>query len=463
MRKLFWSFSVVMMALSLAACTDEKATRTLTFMDGDEVLLSQNYVVGEALEDVQYPNLNTEGRTFFGWSDAIPNTMPDTDVTLHAVWAFSDVIDYEIVNEEVTLLAYLGLKPELVIPSTLNGYPVVAIGNAAFQDNAIVTHVTLPEGVKTIGDDAFRNSSIEHLEVPRSLLSIGNRAFQDATSLTTVTFAQDSQLESIGQSAFSQASALTNLHLPERLVSIGRWAFQDASGLTSIHLPGSLTSVGASPFRGASNLVSITVDEANATFTSVNGVLFDQQMTTLLKYPEGMELSEYTVPASVTEIGEFAFSYLDVLTTVLFAQGSEVENIGVGAFQNARALTTIHLPASVLNIGTSAFKGATALTTVTFAPASQLRFINTSAFEETVSLTTLEIPPSVTTIGSHAFKGARALTSLHLSASITSLGRNAFEGAQTLTLTAEVPSRPSGWHEDWNPLNRPVIWGYTHE
>jgi uncharacterized repeat protein (TIGR02543 family) len=94
------------------------------------------------------------------------------------------------------------------------------------------------------------------------------------------------------------------------------------------------------------------------------GVLFDKNATTLVAYPAGKSGTSYTIPASVTTIGDFAFAGATALTSITIP--ASVTTIGDGAFSGATALTSITIPASVTTIGLSAFFGATSLTSVYF-------------------------------------------------------------------------------------------------
>ncbi len=462
MKLLSW-LSLVSIVFLFVACNGVEDTRTITFMDGDDVLFSQDYKVGDSLQDLVVPEVDEQGRQFLGWSDVIPSLMPDEDVILHAVWDIAGVFDYEIINGEIVILRYTGTLSELTIPDTLEGYPVVEIAKGAFEDNTVIKEVTLPEGLRVIGNSAFRNSSIERIIIPSSVVDMGHRTFQDASALTTVTFNEGSQLESLGESTFWNAVSLTDFEIPKRVQSVNRWTFEGARSLTSMHIPAGLISIGTSPFRGASNLTSITVDEANEAFTALNGVLFNKDMSTLMKFPEGLDETTYTVPQSVTTIQENAFSNAQYLTTVLFGEDSQVESFGIGVFQNAKALTHIHIPASVTSLGGSTFSGAIELETVTFAKNSQLIYINRAAFQDTVALTNVEIPNGVTTLGSRAFEGASALTRIYIPASVTSIGSLAFNDAENVIIYSKLASPPSGWHTDWNPLNRPVHWSHEKD
>ena len=70
---------------------------------------------------------------------------------------------------------------------------------------------------------------------------------------------------------------------------------------------------------------------------------------------------------------------------------------------------------------------------------------------------------SVTHIYSHAFSGCSNLTRIDIPLSVTNIYSGVFSGCDNLTIYAEAPYKPSGWHDNWNPDNRPVVWGHVSE
>ena len=200
-----------------------------------------------------------------------------------------------------------------------SGSQLATIGDSAFYAATALTSITIPASVTSIGDSAFYGATaLESIAIPASVTTIGYNTFALATALTTVTFGSDSQLATIGDSAFYGATALTSIFIPAGVTSIGEGAFYSATSLTSITAAG-----------------------ANLNYSSVLGVLFDKNATTLIEYPAGKSETSYTIPATVASIGD-------------------------GAFYEATSLTSITIPATVASIGDYAFTGATALTSVYF-------------------------------------------------------------------------------------------------
>ena len=167
---------------------------------------------------------------------------------------------------------------------------------------------------------------------------------------------------SIGKYAFYECSSLTSVTIPNSVTSIGEFAFRDCSGLTSVTIPNSVTSIGSSAFSGCSSLTSINVANDNPNYSSIEGVLFDKQQTTLIRCPGGKQ-GEYIIPNSVTSIGELAFRGCSGMTSVTI--GNSVTSIGEFAFFACSGLTSVTIPNSVTSIGDEAFWDCSSLTSVT--------------------------------------------------------------------------------------------------
>jgi len=222
------------------------------------------------------------------------------------------------------------------------------------------------------------------------------------------------------------------------VTQIGPYAFSDCIRLTSITLPASVTSIGVCAFSRCSGLTTITVDSLNAKYSSLGGVLFDKNQTALIQCP-GSKTDAFTIPASVTSIGDYAFVECTGLTSITIP--ASVTSIGSGAFESCGGLTSITIPASVTGIGDYAFSGCTGLISITI-PAS-VTSIGTYAFDWCLGLTSITIPASVTSIGDYAFSMCVGLTSITIPASVTSIGDYVFmycTGLTNVTISASVTS-----------------------
>jgi hypothetical protein len=166
------------------------------------------------------------------------------------------------------------------------------------------------------------------------------------------------RVTSIGVNAFEDVD-ITNVIIPNSVTSIGDFAFYGCYGLTSVTIPNSVTNIGNGAFFYCSGLTNIMVDLLNSAFSSVDGVLFNQNQTTLMEYPGG-KVGGYIIPNCVTSIGEGAFEggslnsvSISGLTSVSIP--NSVSSIGDSAFQSCGMLTSVTIPGSVTNIGDYAF------------------------------------------------------------------------------------------------------------
>ena len=155
---------------------------------------------------------------------------------------------------------------------------VTSIGSHAFYDCDSLTSITIPEGVTSIDEGAFygctsltaihitdlaawcnitfsdydsnplyyaknlylNGNLVTDLVILEGVTSIGKWAFYSCSSITSVTFGENSQLQSIGSRAFYDCTSLTSITIPASVTSIGDWAFVDCSSLTSINYQGTV-------------------------------------------------------------------------------------------------------------------------------------------------------------------------------------------------------------------------------
>ena len=199
------------------------------------------------------------------------------------------------------------------------------------------------------------------------------------------------------------------------VTSIGESAFFDCASLASVTIPNSVTNIGdgasyqcTSPtFDNCTSLSAINVEANNPDYSSVDGVLFNQNQTTLIQYPGG-KAGAYTIPNTVTSIGGEAFDQCYSLTNVTI--GNRVTSIEPGTFNECVSLTSVTIPNSVISIGYAAFNVCYSLTNVTIG--NSVTIIGFMAFSGT-SLTSVTIPNSVTIIEDSAFDQCYNLTNVY--------------------------------------------------
>ena len=425
------------------------------------------------------------------------------------------------------------------VPSSLRNVTITggSIGKEAFYNCTELTNITILDNVTSIGDSAFyRCSSLTSITIPNSVMSIGNGAFSGCSGLTSITlpfvgesitatnlkalfgyiFGSSSysggvktiqstfniggatyyipasltsvtitEVDSIGNGAFSGCSGLTSVTVPSSVTSIGTGAFDGCSGLTSITIPDSVTSIGDNAFSGCSGLTSITIPdsvtsigkEAFYNCSGLTGITIPDSVTCIqdLTFSGCSGLMSIMIPDSVTLIKDRAFRGCSGLTSIVIPD-SVSDHLEEWVFEGCSGLTSITLPSvgklgylfgtspytggvetvqfgetyyipsglrSVVitsadsNIVHSAFCGCSGLTSITIPDG--VKFINDYAFYGCSGLTGITIPDSVSGIGNDAFYGCTGLVGITIPDSVTSIGVNAFSNCSSLARIA-IPS-----------------------
>ena len=276
----------------------------------------------------------------------------------------------------------------------------LTIASGAFKNCHNLISVTIPSSVTYIGRDSFYGChSLTSITIPDSVKEIVGSPFASCDSLKEIKvdinneyyISPDGVLFDKGMTTLIQypaGNARTSYDIPEGVMEIGSQSFTDCYNLTNVTIPSSVTEIDTSPFESCTGLKKIEVDADNEYLTSINGVLFDKEMTTLIQYPAGNTRKNYTIPDGITVIGDSAFS--------------ECYN-----------LKSVTIPDSVTEIQWDAFSCCTNLTSMIIP--NSVTWIDDYTFESCISLTSVAISRSVTEIGCGAFCDCDSLTDIYYS------------------------------------------------
>lgn len=337
----------------------------------------QNYIVAWGCDGLVW---NVDGKKIILRAEYIPS---DSTIKIYdeSTAVRDSEYEFEIRNEGICLTHYLGTETDVIVPEEIGGIPVLYL-EETFKDNQSINSVQLPstlleigmgtfrqchalktvnfpQGLKAIGDDAFFYCSSLNSDIilPDSLQEIGVNAFEWCEKITKVVLPDG--LQSIGDIAFGYCFLLADVKLPKDLTYIPYAMFAGCHALESLSLPQTLTSIGVRAFDNTGirefrvpkslqeitgdafsdgKLEKITVDSGKPYFSvdSNNFVLYSADKTKLYFAANHANITEVTIPASVTEIAEYAFANNQHLEKVTIPES--VTSIGEEAFAESNNL-----------------------------------------------------------------------------------------------------------------------------
>ena len=244
--------------------------------------------------------------------------------------------------------------------------------------------VRIHNSTTTIKTGAFHGcNKLTELFIPSSVENITLHEFGSCTMLETICIPKVVANE--GLSSFCDANKPTSVSLSDSITHFSEKILDKQSKLNTIVIPASVQIIDEKAFQDCSLLKEIIVDEGNRHYRSIDGVLYDYDVSRIVWFPRGK--NSVTIPESVTNIGYCAFSKCQELTSITIPDS--VVCIGDDAFAGCGMLSKITIPNSVISIGECSFSGCSSLATIT-------------------------IPDSVAKIGSNAFYNCTGLRSVQI-------------------------------------------------
>ena len=418
---------------------------------------------------------------------------------------------------------------------------IKSIGFGAYKNCTSLTTISIPASVETIGAYSFADcTNLSEINMQSGVTRINGNAFNDCTSLKKVNF--PATVEYIASDAFINCggleeltvetgninySGVNNCIIDKRsgalilgcknsvipsdgsVTSIGEYAFRGCTQLISIHIPASVTTIAGGAFTGMTSLGEITVAPENSNYYVKDNCLIEKSSKTLVLGCKGsivptdgsvteigdyafdgcIELTDITIPKSLTHIGYSAFKNTDVKNLYLedleswlkvtFGSASDVylcsplqkggniyvngellteftvpdgiDAIPAYALYNCLSLTKIVIPNHVKEVN-NAFSGCANVNEIivgdgitslfnirnfknlkTITLGNGITEIRTNTFLSLTQLSSVTLGENITEIGAMAFARCSSLTQLTFNKNLQTIGSNAFRLCSGLT------------------------------
>ena len=343
-------------------------------------------------------------------------------------------------DNSCTITDYDGMASSLSIPSTINGHTVKQIDTGALSDNRIITSVTIPNGVTTIGFSAFNGCiKLEKIKFSSNLDTVCENAFNNTKWFNN----QSNGLVYVGKVAYKYKGDMprnTKITVKSDTVSISESAFKDCANLTAILIPSSVKHIDKYAFYNCQELTKLNFNDGierieNDAFGScekLTSVNFSETLKSIgaFAFVECKKLSEITIPQSVTSVGEYAFSGCENLASVTVSD--DLPYVGGRAFEKTKWLNS--QPDGVVYIGKSAYgyKGDMPKNTE-LSLKSGITNISGYAFYEEKNLTSVKIPETVNRIGNWAFLDCEGLKNVNIPDGVKRIESWTFSNCSSLT------------------------------
>ena len=374
---------------------------------------------------------------------------------------------------------------------------VTSIGGSAFYGCTSLTSIRIPNSVTTIENRAFEgceglssiivdsdnavydtredcNAIIEtdsntliagcqNTIIPNSVTSIGSSAFSGCTSLTNIEI--PSSITTIGNSAFYYCINLTSVEIPNSIIAIEDYAFSECINLTSIQIPNSVTSIGEGAFYDCYSLSDVVIGNS---VTRIGGLAFSDCSNlikiTCLTDPPVIESNTFTnymvdlyVPTGCRASYEAA-EYWRNFSTIIELESELVEKMSF-EYEGITYKVTVKGKELAVIASESGYYGYIIIpSSVNFEGKNySVTSIGDYAFADCTNLSNIEIPNTVTSIGDHAFRYCKSLTCIEIPNNVTNIGEGSFLACGNLTnIVVDIGNPIYDSRENCNAIIKPV-------
>ena len=399
---------------------------------------------------------------------ASENSTSSTEVSLGHIFSYYDDTSYDnLTSESHAYTSQWGsstssYKYQFYIPDTLRTITITKQTNipyAAFMNCDLITSITIPSNVETIGGYAFYNckalsklngAEIGEFNIPQSVTKIEKHAFQNCLEATNITLSNT--VTAIDEYAFAGCAAivqfnsnnLSELKVPTSCTSIGTNAFNGLAIIANVIIPDSVETIGSAAFRGCSSIKSMTLpfvgksENCTSTGCMTFGYIFGYYDDTTSDYITST--SSYTAQfISNSTSTRYMYYIPKTLETVVITKQT---NIPFAAFMNCDLITSITLPENTVSIGGYAFYRCTKLSSLNSNEVGEINIpsyvtaIEKYTFYNCTEISNVTLSNKVTAINDYAFYGCSAIVQfnsatlgeMNVPAACEKIGENAFYG-----------------------------------
>lgn len=404
---------------------------------------------------------------------ALSESKPESTADYEAMIAFpfqsmteetpASDFSYTISDGKVTVTDYLGTAEKIRVPETIEGAPVISIGDNAFADLPDLKVLWIPDGVTSFGKEILKGSGkvyalrtpmpteegkthlgylygaasyetnnvadlrgLDFLVIGGTPTELAPNALYDCNDLLAIKL--PSTLSKLSSFSLYRCESLKYLNT-EYLTEIAPHAMDFCSAIETLSFSPVLQSIGLGAFENCRSLRRLTVPFVGGSRgeNAYLGFIFGAQnyAASIGFYPYALEW--VTVTEGMEALGDHAFYQCKSLRSITLPQ--TVHSIGIRAFSECESLTEVALPEQVTTIGDAAFSGCVRLKRISLG--NCLTAIGVNAFLGCLSLESIQLPTSLNSLPNSVFHGCISLKTVDLGG-VTQVGQNAFHGCDSL-------------------------------